>query len=284
MQTIDKRRKILAQPIVRSTLWLGLTLIVFICLVKLSFWQYNRGIEKEERLVRITQLDQQSPLTLDEVITISAENRLVGKEGINDFPITINGQFDGEHVFLLDNQVEKRSLGYRVLQVIHTPKHAVLVNLGWVQGSIDRNMIPDITPLNGQYKFQGHVRIVEQGIMLTEQDFTKVSWPLRVQQIELEKFSTLINKQALVNKPLLPFVIYVNKNEVIGFKKNWHPIVMPAEKHFGYAFQWASLALAWLLLMIYLRIKTQRELTNLAQYSRLTVNLSQTNNNKNKAR
>jgi surfeit locus 1 family protein len=253
LQTIDKRKKTPVQSLVRSTLWLGLTLIVFIGLIKLSFWQYNRGIEKEQRLARITELNQQSPLTLEEIIKISTENRLVGKEGINDFPVTINGEFDAEHVFLLDNQVEKRSLGYRVLQVIETQKYAVLVNLGWVQGSIDRNMIPDITPLHGQSKFQGHVRIVEQGIMLTSQDFSQPSWPLRVQQIELDKFSTL------TNKPLLPFVVYLNQNEVIGFKKNWHPIVMPPEKHFGYAFQWASLAIAWLILMICLRVKTQKD-------------------------
>jgi surfeit locus 1 family protein len=34
---------------------------------------------------------------------------------------------------------------------------------------------------------------------------------------------------------------------------------MPPEKHFGYAFQWASLAIAWLILMICLRIKTKRK-------------------------
>jgi len=253
LQTTDKCKKILTQSFVRSALWLGLTLIVFICLIKLSFWQYNRGVEKEQRLTRITELNQQSPLTLDEIITIATENRLVGKEGINDFPITIIGQFDGKHLFLLDNQVEKRSLGYRVLQVVHTPKYAVLVNLGWVQGSIDRSIIPDIPPLHGQYKFQGHVRIVEQGIMLTEQDFSKPSWPLRVQQIELAKFS------ALLNMPLLPFVVYLNKDEAMGFNKNWHPIVMPPEKHFGYSFQWASLAIAWLILMIFFKRKTQKK-------------------------
>ncbi|MEY8253157.1 MAG: SURF1 family protein, partial [Colwellia sp.] len=66
MQTIDKRKKIFTQSLIRSALWLGLTLIVFACLVKLSFWQYNRGFEKEQRAIRITQLNQQSPLTLNE--------------------------------------------------------------------------------------------------------------------------------------------------------------------------------------------------------------------------
>lgn len=258
MQTIDKHKKIFTQSLIRSALWLGLTLIVFACLVKLSFWQYNRGFEKEQRAIRITQLNQQSPLTLNEIVKLSTQKQFTGKESINDFPVTITGQFTGDYIFLLDNQVENNSLGYRVLQVVQTPKHSVLVNLGWVQGSIDRSILPDITPLNGQYNFQGHVRIVEQGIMLQAQDFTLPSWPLRVQQIELDKFSELISP--LIDKPLQPFVIYVDQEETLGYKKNWHPMVMPAEKHFGYAFQWAALAIAWLILMIFFRMKTQKSI------------------------
>ena len=238
----------------RSALWLGLTCIVFFCLVKLSFWQYNRGIDKEMRMIKIAELNQQSPLTLDEILKFSQEKQVIGDESINDFPVTISGEFNNDYIFLLDNQVEKNSLGYRVMQVVETPTHTVLVNLGWIQGSINRSLLPEVPPITGLHTFQGHVRIVDQGMMLTQQDFTNPSWPLRVQQIELSKFSTLINK------PLLPFVIYVNKEESVGYKKNWHPIVMPPEKHFGYAFQWASLAIAWLILMVYLRIKTQREL------------------------
>lgn len=256
MQTVDKRKKTFAPSLIRSALWLGLTLIVFFCLVKLSFWQYNRGFEKEQRADRITQLNQQSPLTLNEVVKLSKEKQFIGKESINDFPLTVSGQFSGDYVFLLDNQVEKNSLGYRVFQVVQTQSHAVLINLGWVQGSINRNELPEITPLNGQHNFKGHVRIIEQGIMLTEQDFTQANWPLRVQQIELGKFSVLISP--LIDKPLLPFVIYVDQAETLGYKKNWHPMVMPAEKHYGYAFQWAALAIAWLILMICLRIKTNR--------------------------
>ncbi len=265
MQNIDKRKTILAQSLVRNALWLGLTLIVFICLVKLSFWQYNRGFEKEQRTLRITQLNAESPLTLNEIVNLSKEKQFIGKESINDFPVTVKGQFTGDYIFLLDNQVEKSSLGYRVLQVVQTPTHAVLVNLGWVQGSIDRSVLPDITPLHGQFTFQGHVRIVEQGIMLQAQDFTQPSWPLRVQQIELTKFSALISP--LIDKPLLPFVIYVDPKETLGYIKNWHPMVMPAEKHFGYAFQWAALAIAWLILMISLRIKTQKTIRDPSENS-----------------
>jgi cytochrome oxidase assembly protein ShyY1 len=241
---IDKQKEIL-----KNILWIGFTLVVFSILIKLSIWQYHRGFDKEQRTEKILQLNQQAPLTLDEVITLSAQHQFNDKDSINDFPVKITGNFDGDKIFLLDNQVEQGSLGYRVLQILNTSDYSVLVNLGWVQGSINRDVLPDTIDIEGQHTFNGHVRIIEKGIVLTEQDFSTYSWPLRVQQIEIEKFSTL------AKVTLLPFVIYLDKNESLGYKKNWHPIVMPAEKHFGYAFQWAALAIAWLILMICLRFK-----------------------------
>jgi cytochrome oxidase assembly protein ShyY1 len=86
---------------------------------------------------------------------------------------------------------------------------------------------------------------MEKGILLMEQKFTDIAWPLRIQQVELDKFSALTDKQ------LLPFVVYINEDENLGYKKNWQPIVMPPEKHQAYAFQWFSLAIAWLVLMLW---------------------------------
>mgnify|MGYP003384586414 FL=1 len=218
-------------------IWLVLTVLVFSALVKLGFWQNNRALEKEQRLLRIEQLKSQSPLSLNQV------NLLAEEQNINDMPVVINGIFDEKSVFLLDNQVNKGRLGYRVYQVLMAEQYAVLVNLGWVQGSVNRGELPKMQSLSGQHIIHGNVRLIEVGIQLQEQQFSEGQWPLRIQQVELEKFSALLNRQ------LLPYVIYLDKNEVIGFLKNWQPIVMPPEKHRAYAFQWFSLATAWVILM-----------------------------------
>jgi len=228
-------------------LWLVITVLVFSGLVKLGYWQSGRALEKEQRLARIEQLKQQKAISIEQVLAISAT------ENINDYPVLLNGSFAQGIVFLLDNQVNSGQLGYRVLQVLKTNKHSVLVNLGWVAGSINREEIPKIAAFKGEHQFVGHVRIPELGIQLMEQDFNQPQWPLRVQQLELEKFSALINQE------LLPFIIYVDKSENIGFKKNWQPIVMPPEKHRGYAFQWFSLAAAWLLLMCWAKFGNNKK-------------------------
>jgi len=233
-----------------NLLWLVVTVLVFSILVKLGLWQNSRALEKEQRLAQIEKLSAQQPISLDKVVTLSKNYPSLSQ--INDYPVLITADFANNQVFLLDNQVNKGRLGYRVFQVAKTSKYAVLVSLGWVQGSINRQELPEIKALSGELSFHGNVRIMEKGVMLQEQVFSKVDWPLRVQQIELDKFSTLIDQQ------LLPFVIYLDKNEQLGFVKNWQPIVMPPEKHRGYAFQWFSLALAWLLLMLWAKFSKHK--------------------------
>lgn len=220
-------------------LWLILTVLVFSALVKLGFWQSGRAVEKEQRLLRIEQLKSKKPLSLQQA------NLLAKTENINDMPVAIAGTFDEEIVFLLDNQVNKGRLGYRAYQVLITEQYAVLVNLGWIQGSMNRNELPKIKSLAGEHYVLGNVRLIEVGIQLQDQIFNNIKWPLRVQQVELEKFSEIINRE------LLPFVIYLDEEEKIGFEKNWQPIVMPPEKHQAYAFQWFSLAVAWVILMVW---------------------------------
>jgi cytochrome oxidase assembly protein ShyY1 len=223
-------------------------MLVFLILIKLGFWQIDRALEKEQRQQRISELSQRQALSLAQLLTLSGL-----QDGINDLPIQLKGDFVGDKVFLLDNQPNKGRLGYRVYQIIESNGDAILVNLGWVQGSIDRNILPEISPITGQHTITGHVREVEVGIQLQAQNLTNPSWPLRVQQIELDKFSQLIDKK------LLPFVVYLDKKETIGYIKNWQPIVMPPEKHRAYAFQWFSLALAWISLMVWAAIKMAKK-------------------------
>mgnify|MGYP000179515950 CR=1 FL=1 len=215
------------------------TLLVFFGLIKLGLWQSERANEKEERLTKIERLKNQDSIPLENINELFQSG-----EDINDLPVRTRGIFDAHQFFLLDNQTNSGRLGYRVLQLVQSTHGLVLVNMGWVQGSVNRAELPDIASVSGEHEFKGNVRIVDKGITLMAEVYDEVSWPLRVQQIELDKISQLIGQK------LLPFVIYLDKKESIGFEKNWQPIVMPPEKHRAYAFQWFGLATAWIVLMI----------------------------------
>jgi len=222
--------------------WFIFTLLVFVGLVKLGFWQTDRAVQKEQRLNKIAQLSQAKPLSLIDIQQLPFTD-------INDLPIKFEGEFEKEIVFLLDNQINHGQLGYRVYQIFNVNNSALLINLGWVLGSINRAEYPKIKALTGTYQITGHIRLIEKGILLLEENYTRVSWPLRIQQVDVAKLSMMLNK------PLLPFVVYVDKESPLGYEKNWQPIVMLPEKHRAYAFQWFGLAIAWLLLMFWASIK-----------------------------
>ena len=215
-----------------------ITLLVFFALIKLGLWQAERADEKELRMARIAQYTLTSPSSIEQVMGLLANN-----EDINDIPVTVKGRFKTPIMFL-DNQPNGKKLGYRVIQPVEIQTGTLLVNLGWVAGSIDRSVLPKVEALTGTRQFIGHIRIPEQGVIISEKVIENFDQALRIQFLDLAKISQETGQN------LLPFVVYLDKNERIGFEKNWQPIVMPPEKHRAYSFQWFSLATAWMLLML----------------------------------
>lgn len=217
-------------------------------------WQSYRAAEKEVRLSKIEQLSMQKEIPLSSVLQLSLND-------MNDLPVAMSGQFDNQHIILLDNQTHKGKVGYRVYMIFddQLSQQSVLVNLGWIQGSKDRNTLPTIEAINGKHSLLGHVRVIDSPILLAKDNYTQSTWPLRVQSIKTTEI------EHLTGKSLLPFVIFLNKEETIGYLKNWQPIVMSPEKHRGYAFQWFSLAAAWLFLMIWALWKHHKNKNNVKQ-------------------
>ncbi|REL31111.1 SURF1 family protein [Thalassotalea euphylliae] len=250
-----------------SPLWVLVTLLVFSALIKLGLWQSERAEQKEQRILRMEQLMGVEPKPLHQVLnsinTLNAESlsdpalEETRNEMLNDQPVVLNGVFNDEVLLLLDNQTLNGQLGYRVYQVFyHQQQLPVLVNLGWVSGSRNRSELPIVEPITGHHQITGNIRVIEPNIVLAEQEYDQLAMPMRVQQIEVDKLSDVLGVQ------LQPFAIYLDSNEVIGYQKTWRPIVMPPSKHRGYAFQWFSLAAAWLILMIWAAIKNNKKVVS----------------------
>lgn len=268
--------------------WLVVTLLVFFILIRLGLWQQQRADEKKQRLARIEHLMAEKAIPVTNItdlvpsLTLNSTSRVT--DNINDFPVEVSGELDTSWLFLLDNQMLNGQFGYRVFQWVDlTPKQnlttevleasllvksqKVLVNLGWHLADRTRRTQPNIQPLSGYVNVVGHVRIIEQGItlaseplLLNDETLNNQTKTMLIQRIDL------VNLSELIDTDLLPFVVYVDEKETLGYQKNWQPIVMSPEKHEGYAFQWFSLAAAWLMLMIFAARKAlhnnNTELTN----------------------
>ena len=236
------------------------SLLVFTLLIKLGFWQLDRATEKDLRLQKMEHYQQQASLDLNDFLSLLPQEKpqQAGSETYNDLPVSLQGTFNNKQTFLLDNQVYKGRLGYRVLKVFQDEisNSSVLVNLGWIPGGIDRSYIPEVEAIKGSLAFSGKIRVLEPSIVLVDEALKTDTWPQRIQSVDIDKISMV------VNQALLPFMVYVDNDESLGYIKEWVPIVMSPEKHRGYAFQWFTLALAWLVLMLsaaYKAAKTQNE-------------------------
>lgn len=236
--------------------WLLITLLVFSALIKLGLWQSDRAQQKEIRLEKIESLSSSEFFSTEQVASLTAEQK-------NDLPITTSGYFNNDFVILLDNQINNGTVGYRVFQIFTESgtNLSILVNLGWIAGGKSREILPATSEIKGKQSISGNIRIVDNPIVLsTDEEQRKSQWPLRVQEIDLQKLSTKTGYK------LAPYVLYLSKDSNLGYVKNWQPIVMPPEKHRGYAFQWFSLAIAWLSLMIWAAYKNNKRINQEKQY------------------
>ena len=219
------------------------TLLVFIILARLGFWQLSRAEYKEERLAQIEQYQQLNVLDLASVLTLSEQHDPTG------ITIEVEGAFATPTSWLLDNKVVKGRTGYDVLLALQVAgsQKAVLVNMGWVGANYAyRDQLPQFTIPDGTVAITGFVKAKDlTAFALSNESVNDQLWPQRTQQIELEKFEQQSGLE------IHPFVVYAQQQNDFGFTHHYQPVVMPPQKHRAYAMQWFLLALAVLVIFIF---------------------------------
>lgn len=227
------------------------TLLVFIILARLGYWQISRAEYKEERLAQIEQYQELNVLDLANVLTLSEQHDPTG------ITVKVDGIFANPASWLLDNKVVKGKTGYDVLLALQVTgeqtseqkveQKAVLVNMGWVGANYAyRDQLPQFTIPSGEIAITGFVKAKDlTAFALSNESINEQPWPQRIQQIELEKFE---QQSGLT---FHPFVVYAQQPNDYGFTHHYQPVVMPPQKHRAYAMQWFLLALAVLVIFIF---------------------------------
>jgi surfeit locus 1 family protein len=209
-------------------LWL-ITVVAFLILSKLAWWQWQRGAEKTAVLQRIAQL-QQHPLRLADLnqTTLPAVDggRLVQLVRV----LT-------PYCWLLDNQLQQGRPGYDVIVPVRQLDGrgpVLLVNLGWLAAPVSRAELP--TPqLPATLQLDGLLRVAPGNLLLGQNVEQTAGYPQRIQSLlpdELAQLSQL---------PLLDAVLYQQHS---NFVYHYQPVTLPPERHRAYALQWALLAIA----------------------------------------
>lgn len=220
-------------------------LISYACLmavfISAGIWQLARADEKQVLLDQRKHAQVKPELEITDNTDYQQDRRYTR--------VTVTGQYDPKHQFLIDNQVYNKKVGYFVMTPF-LPKHqqtSVLINRGWVAANLDRTIFPDLSLQNTAATVTGRLNnFPGVGIELAGAKIPSTDWPSVVQ---------LIDSQVLANKlkySLHKFQIQLDVNMADGYQRSWKSAMqrMPPEKHKVYALQWFAFALILTVLLV----------------------------------
>lgn len=229
-------------------------------LLALGCWQLSRAEQKTQLLANYEERAITAPQSL---------GVLLQQRDWNNYRVRIEGVYDPQQHFLLDNRVRDGRVGYEVISPFilsqttymttaggdKMPVNYVWVNRGWIPMGPSRHELPAILERSGQRMIIGRI-YVPQGKELILKDIPlSGKWPEVIQRID---FNQMKDRYASGDTSL-PFTIRLDAGSAGAFKTGWQPINMGPQKHFGYAFQWFLMAAVLSVLYLYASISRRGE-------------------------
>ena len=225
---------------------LGLLFLVFFpVLLRLGIWQLERAEEKQT-LISTYQKQLSQPAV--SVTSLSVAERVPYRT------VMVQGVFDSQHYWLLDNRPRAGRTGYEVVMPLQTDNGMVLINRGWLEAPLMREQLPVIDTPDKIVSLSGHLYLPQKNAVIqhSQSDLT-VEWPKRVIQLDINE------AEQLLGQTVLPLLLRLDAYTPGAFITEWPMNNVSAEKHQGYAVQWFSMAVALLFLYSWLLIKSFRE-------------------------
>lgn len=215
------------------------SLLMLPLLLSLGFWQLQRADEKQEIVDRYANNQQLSPVINADELTSSQDHqyRLAW----------IRGLVDNQRIIILDNRVKNGRPGYEILQAVTVSglSQKILLNRGWIEASLDRDILPTIAPIEGEVQLRGYLyRTLKGGYRLDDGIGQVQQWPSRVGWITVER------AEQLFNDSFAPYQLRLDQDSVGALKTGWPTVAVQPEKHVGYAVQWFAMAITLLLLTL----------------------------------
>lgn len=183
--------------------------------------------------------------------------------GISDIPdaarrytrVSLQGMYDGQRQFLWDNRTHNGIAGYEVLIPMQlTDGQWVLVNRGWVQSGLSRDVLPDVDlprdVLKKTINIEGYLSVPSRGFASGEALSADSQWPKRIQFLDYAAIGrsldesvlpALVQAQSLATDARTSIALTPRPE---WLKANWQPAASGPAKHYSYAFQWFAMALA----------------------------------------
>ena len=216
---------------------LFLVLLMMPLLISLGYWQLDRAQEKREILAEFKANQQSLPATFEQ---LDLGKNLQYKQ------VQFIGELDASRRVLLDNRVRNGRPGYEIFEALTLVGGdlKVLVNRGWVQGSLDRNQLPEITPLLGSNQLRGALYQTLGGYRLDDGIGLVEQWPARVGWISAAR------AHELYGEDFFAYQFRLDQDSQGALSTGWPTVSVQPSKHTGYAVQWFVMALVLIIMTV----------------------------------
>ncbi|WP_157945992.1 SURF1 family protein [Vibrio gangliei] len=242
----------------KKILLLSLTVVVFGVMVKLGFWQLDRGQQKQRIEQQLQQWQQGDAVSLATALSSEAVELTGRKVAVRVAPIT-SQQLPIKTVYW-DNQTWQGKVGYLVFQpvkIIDSDLNAsqiVLLELGFVAAGRDRQTLPQVASVTQAQSIEGRLyrrqdNPLSEGLMVENMPQTSA---IRIQNLALESLAQDWKMPLLgyVIQPMTNLELRDGKQVSEQLPHPWTPVPLSSKRHFGYAVQWFSMATVLLLLVV----------------------------------
>jgi surfeit locus 1 family protein len=228
-------------PTLRLTLAALLLAALF---VRLGLWQWHRGEQRQADAARFAS-------GTDQILEL-------GTRAVSDVPlyqrVSVQGELDGRHQFLLDNRIFEGRAGYEVLTpLVRADATALLVNRGWVPFSGSRARLPDVSlTASGPVRLTGRIASLPAAGLASGRaaPSREGPWP------KLTSYPDMAQLAAALGRSLGSRILLLDPGASFGYGRARQPPGLAPLRHFSYAIQWWSFALATLIVWAVLSRRT----------------------------
>jgi surfeit locus 1 family protein len=232
----------------------GLTIALLTLFIVLGRWQWSRA-EFKQQLV-------------DSFATHSAQAQELGSRSMQDVDryarLTLQGRWDLERQFLLDNRTREGRAGFEVLTPFELEEGRwVLINRGWLPFAGFRDQLPDLTtgfpPVqrDSVVRITGRVDELPRAGLASGRLAPAVSgaWPRLTTFPDTAQLAIAMGEGDPV--ALEPRQLLLDANSGHGYRRDWTPFAVGKgpEQNWSYAIQWWSFAVVLLILYVSLNLR-----------------------------
>lgn len=205
-----------------------ITLALLMSFVGLGRWQWHRG---EAKQAVWAEFERDAP-------AVSLGTR--DFDSIDRFArVQLNGTFDAEHQFLLDNRSHAGKPGYEVLTpFVLGDGRRILVNRGWIPFGGYRDRLPDTSMSVAVTGITGRIDELPMGGLASGRaaPVNDAAWP------KLTSFPSHDELETVLGVKLQRRIVLLDPQVPGGYVREWSPPGMPPTRHFSYAIQWWGFA------------------------------------------